>query len=74
MASTKFTSDGISWYYVLDKANTRFKLPRTTYNFVGTRGNTGSDVDVFEATSSTPAPSTEMGLYFYLGQKAVNEE
>ena len=32
-----FTATGIAWYYILDTANTRFKLPRTQFAFVGVR-------------------------------------
>lgn len=36
---------GVAWYYILDITNNRFKLPRTKWNFVGTRsGSTGSFV------------------------------
>lgn len=27
-----YNNDGVAWYYILDTANTRFKLPRTKYN------------------------------------------
>lgn len=35
---------GIAWYYVLDTANQRFKLPRTKYSFVGLRDTVGKYV------------------------------
>lgn len=36
-----YTATGVAWYYVLDTANNRFKLPRTKYGFDGLRGNVG---------------------------------
>ena len=36
---------GVAWYYVLDTANTRFKLPRTKYNVVGLRDTVGNYVE-----------------------------
>ena len=34
-----YSRTGIAWYYILDIENTRFKLPRTQWNFVGLRPN-----------------------------------
>ena len=39
-----FSSKGIAWYYILDIANTRFRLPRTKYAFVGARDTAGKYV------------------------------
>lgn len=39
-----YTATGIAWYYVLDTTNTRFKLPRSKYAFVGLRDNVGNYV------------------------------
>lgn len=39
-----YNSVGVAWYYVLDTVNNRFKLPRTKWNFVGSRGNVGAYV------------------------------
>lgn len=36
---------GVAWYYVLDKTNTRFKLPRTKYSFDGYRGTVGGYIE-----------------------------
>ena len=36
---TLYNETGIAWYYILDIDNTRFKLPRTQWNFVGLRPN-----------------------------------
>ena len=42
---TKYTTDGIAWYYILDTTNTQFKLPRTKFGFEGLRGNVGDNID-----------------------------
>lgn len=39
-----FTATGVAWYYVLDTANTRFKLPRSQWNLVGLRDSVGNYV------------------------------
>lgn len=36
-----YNTTGVAWYYILDKANHRFKLPRTKYGFVGLRDSVG---------------------------------
>lgn len=41
---TTFTMTGKSWFYVLDTAQQRFKLPRTQYSFTGIRDTVGGDV------------------------------
>lgn len=43
-ASAIFNSTGIAWYYILDMDNTRFKLPRSKWSFVGLRDNVGNYV------------------------------
>lgn len=40
-----FLDTGVAWYYILDEANTRFKLPRTEHGIVGVRGNVGDYVE-----------------------------
>lgn len=42
--NTIFTNTGIAWYYILDESNTRFKLPRTKFGFVGYRDTVGKYV------------------------------
>ena len=37
-----YSETGVAWYYVLDTANTRFKLPRTKYGFNGYRDAVGN--------------------------------
>lgn len=39
-----YTAAGVAWYYILDTVNTRFKLPRSQWAFVGLRGNVGDYV------------------------------
>ena len=40
----KYNTDGIAWYYILDKDNTQFKLPRTKFGFEGVRDSVGNDI------------------------------
>lgn len=42
--NTKYTTDGIAWYYILDITNEKFKLPRTKFGFEGLRTNVGDDI------------------------------
>lgn len=37
-----YTATGIAWYYILDTDNTRFKLPRTKWAFIGYRDSVGN--------------------------------
>lgn len=39
-----YNATGVAWYYIIDTVNERFKLPRTQYDFVGSRGNVGKYV------------------------------
>ena len=41
---TKYSTDGIAWYYILDTTNEKFKLPRTKFGFEGLRTNVGDDI------------------------------
>ena len=43
-ANNIYNESGVSWYYILDKSNQRFKLPRTKYGFTGLRDNVGNYV------------------------------
>ena len=54
-----YNSTGVAWYYLLDKTNTRFKLPRTKYNFVGLRDNIGDYVP--ESLPSISVTTTSSG-------------
>lgn len=42
---TIYEETGVAWYYILDTANKRFKLPRTKYGFVGLRDGVGNYVE-----------------------------
>lgn len=39
-----YNLNGVSWYYILDTTNTRFKLPRTKFSFTGLRTGVGDYV------------------------------
>ena len=39
-----YNQTGVAWYYLLDTANHRFKLPRTKFGFTGLRDNVGNYV------------------------------
>lgn len=39
-----YAATGVAWYYILDTANQRFKLPRSKWNVVGLRDNVGNYV------------------------------
>lgn len=41
---TKYATDGIAWYYILDTTNKKFKLPRTKWGFEGLRTSVGDDI------------------------------
>ena len=41
---TKYSKDGIAWYYILDTTNEKFKLPRTKFGFEGLRTSVGDDI------------------------------
>lgn len=41
----RYNTYGITWIYILDTANKRFKLPRTKWGFKGLRDNVGNDID-----------------------------
>lgn len=48
-----YNSTGIAWFYIIDKANRRFKLPRTKYGFTGVRDKVGADVEAGLPTLTT---------------------
>ena len=60
--SNIYSETGVAWYYVLDTANQRFKLPRTKFGFTGLRDTVGKFIDAglpniegqhYEITSKT---------------------
>lgn len=40
-----YAATGVAWYYILDTANQRFKLPRTKFGFTGIRSGVGNYVE-----------------------------
>lgn len=64
--STIYTATGVAWYYVLDTNNTRFKLPRSEWDFVGLRDNVGNYVEESLPNHDhiTHAKGTFSGNYF----------
>ena len=40
-----YETTGVAWYYILDAANQRFKLPRTKWGFTGLRDSVGGYVE-----------------------------
>jgi hypothetical protein len=40
-----YAATGVAWYYIIDTANERFKLPRTKFGFTGLRDNVGKYVE-----------------------------
>ena len=40
-----YEATGVAWYYILESANSRFKLPRTKYGFIGLRDGVGNYVE-----------------------------
>ena len=40
-----YSATGIAWYYILDRENKRFKLPRTKFGFTGLRDGVGKYVE-----------------------------
>ena len=45
MVQDVFEEYGVAWYYILDKTNTQFKLPRTKFGFTGYRDEVGKYVE-----------------------------
>ena len=43
--SAIYNATGVDWYYIIDTANTRFKLPRTQFAFTGIRSGVGAFVE-----------------------------
>lgn len=48
-----YNSTGIAWFYIIDKTNRRFKLPRTKYGFTGLRDGVGLNVEAGLPTLTT---------------------
>lgn len=66
-----YDETGVSWYYILDVENHRFKLPRTKYAFSGWRGDVGGYIPeslpnitgLFNVVGSEGAPAPT-GAFF----------
>lgn len=44
VVASVYEATGVAWYYIIDGANKRFKLPRTKYGFTGFRDSVGGYV------------------------------
>lgn len=77
-----YNSTGVAWYYILDTENTRFKLPRSMYGFVGIRTQVGKYVpeSLPNITGNIGRPSdwnsaVATGAFYSLGKaRAVDSE
>lgn len=59
-----YEATGVAWYYILDKENKRFKLPRTKFGFTGLRDAVGGYV-------KAGLPNiTGGGVYAFMAQKS----
>ena len=72
-----YTATGVAWYYILDTANTRFKLPRTKFGFTGYRDAVGNyvpeslpNITVEIQTSGTNQSGSGAVTYTTLGSGA----
>ena len=64
--SNIYNESGVAWYYILDTANQRFKLPRTKYGFVGLRNAVGKYVP-----ESVPNFTGSLSSYGYIDATAT---
>lgn len=67
-----YDESGVAWYYVLDTANTRFKLPRTKYGFEGLRDSVGKYVEA-GLPNITGELTTASGIEYGTGSGAIQE-
>lgn len=66
-----YNESGVAWYYVLDTANTRFKLPRTKFGFTGLRDTVGKYVEAgLPNISGTFGANFTQGNFFNKGTGA----
>lgn len=70
--SAVYTETGVAWYFVLDTANTRFKLPRTKFGFTGLRDSVGKYVaaglpNITGTVADIPAQTTTLNLSYGTG-------
>lgn len=59
-----YTATGVAWYYILDTANTRFKLPRSKHNkYASTLGVVGNGKSLgFDTGITSPAGYEHVGI------------
>ena len=63
-----FVSTGSAFYFILDTANTRFKLPRTKYPLVGYEDGLGNYISQEAASGAdVKIAGNQSYLYFYMG-------
>lgn len=63
-----YEATGIAWYYILDRENKRFKLPRTKFGFTGLRDEVGKYVE-----AGLPNITGQFGYYLAnVGSLGVN--
>ena len=63
-----FVSTGSAFYFILDTANTRFKLPRTKYPLVGYEDGLGNYISQEAASGNdVKIAGNQSYLYFYMG-------
>lgn len=64
--SAIYTATGVAWYYILDTVNSRFKLPRSKWNFVGLRDNVGNYVEpgLPNIEGSAKGANTNFGILY----------
>lgn len=64
-----YESTGAAWYYILDAANQRFKLPRTKFGFTGLRTGAGNYVapGLPDHTHQAPYGKNDNGDYHLPG-------
>ena len=63
-----YEKTGVAWYYILDKENKQFKLPRTKFGFTGLRDNVGGYVE-----AGLPNITGKFGYYLAnVGSLGVN--
>lgn len=64
-----YNTTGVAWYYILDAANQRFKLPRTKFGFTGLRTGAGNYVapGLPDHTHQAPYGKNDNGQYHAQG-------
>lgn len=77
-----YNATGISWYFILDTTNKRFKLPRNKYAYTGFKANINDKAGDYVAPTTAnltagsdmvQQPAIQTYLYFYVGNTIQNE-